>query len=91
MSDSENASVADKLRRWRRTDDLDRLRMRVQRAMRTAEEIMLHEGTDDETRLSAARAVVSAAREGRKMIEAHELEERIEVLEQYLSMSGHEM
>lgn len=80
-TDPDRAPVADRLRRWRRVDDLDGLRMRLQRALRTAEEVMLHPSTDDETRLSAARAVVSAAREARKAIEAHELERRLEDVE----------
>lgn len=80
-TDDAPAPVADNLRRWRRVDDLDRLRMRLQRALRTAEEVMLHPSTDADTRLSAARAVVSAAREARKLIEAVELEERLSDVE----------
>jgi uncharacterized protein (DUF2344 family) len=76
--------IRDDLRKWRRTDDLDGLRMRIQRAMRTAEVIMYAEGVEPSTRLSAARAVVSAAREARKTIEAGEMEERIEALEDAL-------
>jgi uncharacterized protein (DUF2344 family) len=76
--------IHDDLRKWRRTDDLDGLRMRIQRAMRTAEVIMYAEGVEPSTRLSAARAVVSAAREARKTIEAGEMAERIEVLEDAL-------
>jgi uncharacterized protein (DUF2344 family) len=76
--------IRDDLRKWRRTDDLDGLRMRIQRAMRTAEVIMYAEGVEPSTRLSAARAVVSAAREARKTIEAGEMAERIEVLEDAL-------
>lgn len=78
---SDETDVSDSLRRWRALDGMDKLRMRVHRAVRTAEEIMLHEDTDDETRLSAARAVVTAVREHRKMIEVEELEARIERLE----------
>lgn len=76
--------IHDDLRKWRRTDDLDKLRMRIQRAMRTAETVMYAEDVDPSTRLSAARAVVSAAREARKAIEAGEMEERVERLEDAL-------
>lgn len=77
--------IHDDLRRWRKTDDIDGLRMRLQRALRTAETIMYAEGVDPGTRLSAARAVVTAAREARKTIEAREMQERIERLEDALS------
>lgn len=80
-SDDETTGIHDDLRRWRRTDDLGNLRMRVQRALKTAETVMYAEGVDPKTRLKAARMVVSASREARKTIEAHELEERIERLE----------
>ena len=76
--------VYDDLRRWRKVDDLDRLRMRLQRALRTAETVMYAEGVDPSTRLSAARAVVTAAREARKTIEATELEDRLERLERVI-------
>jgi hypothetical protein len=76
--------IRDDLRKWRRTDDLDGLRMRIQRAMRTAEVVMYAENVEPSTRLSAARAVVSAAREARKTIEAGEMAERIEALEDAL-------
>lgn len=72
------------MRRWRRTDDLDGLRMRIQRALRTAEEVMYSEHVDAKTRLKAAHAVVTAAREARKMIETHELEQRLERVEKAL-------
>lgn len=42
---------------------------------------MLPPSTDDETRLSAVQAVVTAAREHRKAIEVHALEKRLEDLE----------
>ena len=77
--------VHEDLKRWRKPDGVDGLRMRLQRALRTAETIMYAEDVDPETRLSAARAVVTAAREARKTIEARELQARIERLEEVLS------
>ena len=56
--------------------------MRVQRALKTAETVMYAENVDPKTRLKAARMVVSASREARKTIEAVELEERVEALEE---------
>jgi SH3-like domain-containing protein len=85
VSDGGPDSIHDDLRQWRKPDDVDGLRMRVQRALRTAETVMYAEGVDPETRLSAARAVVTAAREARKTIEARELEARIARLEEVLS------
>jgi hypothetical protein len=81
-SDAENTGIHDDLRRWRRTDDLGNLRMRVQRALKTAETVMYAENVDPKTRLKAARMVVSASREARKTIESVVLEERIEALEE---------
>lgn len=81
MSDGGDDSIHADLRRWRKVDDVEGLRMRLQRALKTAETIMYADGVDPETRLSAARAVVSAAREARKAVEAHELQERVEQLE----------
>lgn len=84
MSEGTSDPVFDDLRRWRKLDDLDKLRMRLQRALRTAEEVMYSPDVDPSTRLSAARAVVSASREARKAIEATELEERLERVEAVL-------
>ena len=80
-SDAENTGITADLRRWRRTDDLPKLRMRVQRALKTAETVMYADGVDPNTRLKAARMVVSAAREARKTIESVDLAERVEELE----------
>lgn len=93
MSQSEaphDGGIVDDLRRWRRTDDVEDLRMRIQRALKTAETIMYAEHVDVKTRLKAVHAVVTAAREARKTIETHELEERLERLEQmYQSLPAH--
>jgi hypothetical protein len=88
-SDGEQTGIFADLRRWRRTDDLGNLRMRVQRALKTAETVMYAEGVDPKTRLKAARMVVSASREARKTIEAVELEQRVEALEErYAEVNG---
>jgi len=84
MSDGANDPVFDDLRRWRKPDDVEGLQMRLQRALRTAETVMYAEGVDPSTRLSAARAVVTACREARKTIEASELRKRLERLERVL-------
>ena len=78
----ESTGIFADLRRWRRTDDLGNLRMRVQRALKTAETVMYAEDVDPKTRLKAARMIVTASREARKMIESVELEERVEALEE---------
>lgn len=84
MSSDSGDPIHEQLRRWRKADDLDKLRMRIQRAMRTAETVMYADDVDPSTRLSAARAVVTAAREARKAIEAGEMADRIERLEDAL-------
>lgn len=56
--------------------------MRVQRALKTAETVMYAENVEPKTRLKAARMIVTASREARKMIESVELEERVEALEE---------
>jgi uncharacterized membrane protein len=89
MSDGGGDPIHEDLRRWRKTDDLDGLQMRLQRALRTAETIMYAENVDPSTRLSAARAVVTAAREARKAIEATELQERLERLERVVERDAH--
>jgi len=85
MSSDSGDPIHDDLRKWRKVDEIDGLRMRIQRALRTAETIMYADDVDPSTRLSAARAVVSAAREARKAIEAGEMKARIERLENALT------
>lgn len=69
------------LKRWRRVDDLDGLRMRVQRAIRAAEVVLYAEGSDTSERLRAATTIQQAAQTALKLYEVAELERRIERLE----------
>lgn len=73
--------VYERLRRWRVLDDVEGLRRRVTRALRTAEEIMLHEGTETSVRLKACTVVQQTARTALKLLEVDELEARVEALE----------
>jgi hypothetical protein len=79
--EGDGSTVADQLRRWRRVDGLGRLQMRITRAIRTAELIMLSEDSDTAQRLSAVRALTSAVREARKVQKAAEREEKIQQVE----------
>lgn len=83
MSDEENgeAGVADRLRKWNRVDDVDRLRLRVTRALRVAEAVMYADDAEHEERLKAVHAVVSAAREARQLADEAEVQEKVEQLE----------
>jgi hypothetical protein len=72
----------DELRQWRRVDDLDRLHVRVHRAIRTAEKIMYHPSSETSDRLRACTTIVQAAHAAVKLHEARHLEARIERLEE---------
>lgn len=71
------------LKHWRAVDDLPKLRTRVHRAMRAAERVMYAAGEegDKDTVLKAATTIQQTARCYLKVLEADELEERLEVLE----------
>ena len=81
MASDDLQSVHEQLRKWRRTDDVEGLRRRVYRALRTAEVIMYHPDTDTDKRLKAVTVLQQTARTYLKVLEADELEERIEALE----------
>lgn len=72
------------LRKWRKADGLEKLRMRVHRALRTAEKVMYQAGRegDRSDALRAATVVQQTARTYLKVLEVDELEERVEALEQ---------
>lgn len=72
------------LKKWRAVDDLQTLRTRVHRALRTAETVMYRAGEEGNktAALKAATTVQQTARTYLKVLEADELEERIARLEQ---------
>jgi len=74
------------LKKWRACDDLGKLRTRVHRAMRSAEAVMYAAGEEGDRAgvLKAATTVQQTARCYLKVLEADELEERIEALEETL-------
>ena len=82
MAEKPAQSVHEQLKRWRRCDDIDGLRRRVYRALRIAEEIAYAEETSSSERLKACTAIQQIARTYLKIMEADELMDRIERLEQ---------
>lgn len=62
-------------------DDVDRLRLRVTRALRVAEAVMYADEASHEERLKAVHAVVSAAREARQLHDEAKVQEKIDRLE----------
>ena len=72
------------LPKWRANMDTGDLRRYVMRAVKTAERIMYdsYEAGDDDTALKAATRLTQAAQTYLKVLEADELEERIEALEE---------
>jgi uncharacterized small protein (DUF1192 family) len=72
------------LPKWRKPIDTGDLRRYVMRAVKTAERIMYdaYEGGDKETALKACTRLTQAGQTYLKVLEADELEERIEALEE---------
>lgn len=88
MPDSEEQQgdgLHSELRRWRRIDGPENLRMRVQRSIRVAETVLYAEGSSTSERLKAATVIQQCARTALKLFEAHELEERVNRLEDLLN------
>lgn len=73
------------LPKWRATMDTGDLRRYVTRAVKCAERVMYdaYERGDEERALTAATRLQQAARTYLKVLEADELEERIERLEEW--------
>lgn len=82
MEDERPDNVAEALKRWRACDDIDGIRRRVFRALRIAEEVAYSEGASRSERLKACTVMQQTARTYLKVIEADELLERVEALEQ---------
>ena len=72
------------LPKWRAPMDTSDLRRYVMRAVKTAERIMYdaYERGDDDTALKACTRLTQAGQTYLKVLEADELEERIEALEE---------
>jgi hypothetical protein len=88
MPDSQDEN---NLPRWCKLDTVEDLRRRQMRALKTAERIMYesYENGDMEGALKAATRLTQAARCYLKTVEAHELEERVEALEEkYAEVNG---
>lgn len=82
--------VHERLRRWRRRDGIERLRMRIHRAVRLCEEVMYAEASTTSERLKAASILQQCVRTHWKLIEGHELQERVEALEAFIgAQNGH--
>jgi hypothetical protein len=81
-------TVFDDLKQWRKLDDTEDTARRVMRAMRTAEAIMYASHTSDAMRLKAATVVQQTARTYLACLEAHELEARVEALEEAMQARG---
>ena len=84
MSEKNGAPADLELKKWRACDDLAKLRTRVHRAVRAAEAVMYAAGEEGDRAgvLKAATTVQQTARTYLKVLEADELEERIEALEE---------
>lgn len=72
------------LRMWRKPGDLDDLRMRQWRALRAAERVMYDDKSTRSQVISAVHAMTQASRAYIKVVEVHELEERLEAVEKAL-------
>ena len=84
--DEENVSegLSKPLRRWRKVGEVEDMRRRVWRALRAAEQVMYDEASTRKEVLKAATVVQQTARTYLKIVEADELEERLEAVERYL-------
>ncbi len=82
MPEKSTANVAERLKKWRACDDVEGLKRRVYRALRIAEEIAYAPETTTSERLKACTVMQQTARTYLKVLEADELEERIEALEE---------
>lgn len=82
-SNESGIGVHESLRKWRKTDDLDALRMRVHRALRIAEAIAYAEGSTRRERLKACTVMQQTARTYLKVVEVQEIEERLSELEAF--------
>ena len=72
------------LKKWRKVDDMEKLRTRVHRAQRAAEAVMYAaaEEGDKATVLKAATTLQQTARTYLKVMSAGDLEERVAALEE---------
>lgn len=78
---NDDEALSKSLRRWRKTGDLDDLRMRVWRAVRAAEQVMYDPKSTRAEVLKAVYAVSNVSGQYLKVLEADEVLERIERLE----------
>lgn len=86
--DTGSNTLTEPLKKWRKPDDLDETKMRMYRAVRASEQVMYDPASTRAQVLRAVHATTQAVNTYLKVLQADELEERIEALEEAIKSNN---